>query len=311
MKKISLKYSLAGCLKVFFRNPIMSLAALCLLTSTLVVFAFTFAVTHNIDSISENEGNVCIFLSDECDEKGISTVRDILIGLTDEGVVDYVDYVSKSEALEEQKERYPEYSKLFASFTPENSPFKASYTVSVVNEYGYSKVKRAVDDLTFEKMDAEGNAIVYDPIYSVYDDGDAITEIENLGDNIVGVLGILIPIILLVCIVLISAVVRMGIFDKREEIALMRLIGTTHKYISTQFVFEGLFIGLMSSVGAVVVVRLLYNGIIAKIAENIKLFTPLEFSEIAIGVSAICLIFGVLSGVAGSLMATSRYIRND
>ncbi len=311
MKKISLKYSLAGCLKVFFRNPIMSLAALCLLASTLVVFAFTFAVTHNIDSISENEGNVCIFLSDECDENAISAVRDILSELTDDGVVDYVDYVSKSEALEEQKERYPEYSKLFASFTAENSPFKASYTVSVVDEYGYSKVRRSVEDLTFEKMDAEGKPVLYDPIYSVYDDGDAITEIENLGDNIVGVLGILIPITLLVCIVLISAVVRMGIFDKREEIALMRLIGTTHKYISTQFVFEGLFIGLMSSVGAVVVVRLMYNGIIAKIAEGIKLFTPLEFSEIAVGVSAICLIFGILSGVAGSLIATSRYIRKD
>ena len=311
MKKISLKYSLAGCLKVFFKNLIMSLAALCLLSSTLVVFAFTFAVTHNIDSISENEGNVCIFLSDECDENAISAVRDLLSKLTEDGVVDYVDYVSKSEALEEQKERYPEYSKLFASFTADNSPFKASYTVSVVDEYGYSKVRRAVDDLSFEKTDSEGNTIVYDPIHKVYDDGDAITEIENLGDNIVGILGILIPITLLVCIVLISAVVRMGIFDKREEIALMRLIGTTHKYISTQFVFEGLLIGIMSSVGAFVAVRLMYNGIISKIADGIKLFTPLEFLEIAFGVSAICLVFGILSGVAGSLIATSRYIRKD
>ena len=311
MKKISIKYSLSGCFKVFFKNFIMSVASLCLLASTLVVFAFTFAVTHNIDSISENEGNVCIFLSDECDESAISAIRDILGTLTDDGVVDYVDYVSKSEALEEQKERYPEYSKLFASFTADNSPFKASYTVSVVDEYGYSKVRKAVKDLTFEKADEEGNTLSYDPIYSVYDDGEAITEIEDLGDNIVGVLGVLIPITLLVCIVLISAVVRMGIFDKREEIALMRLIGTTHKYISTQFVFEGLLIGLMSAVGAIVAVRLMYNGIISKIAEGIKLFTPLDFSEIAVGVSAICFVFGILSGVAGSLIATSRYIRKD
>ena len=311
MKKISLKYSLSGCLKLFFRNPIMSLAALCLLASTLVVFAFTFAVTQNIDSISENEGNVCIFLSDECDENGVSAVRDILGELTKNKIVDYVDFVSKSEALEEQKERYPEYSKLFASFTGENSPFKASYTVSVVDEYGYSKVKKAVADLTFEKLDSEGNTVSYNPIHSIYDDGDAITEIEKLGDNIVSVLGLLIPITLLVCIVLISAVVRMGIFDKRDEISLMRLIGSTHTYISTQFVFEGLLIGLLSSAGAIIAVRLMYNAVITKIAEGIKLFTPLDFSQVAFGVSIICLVFGIMSGVAGSLIATTRYIRRD
>ena len=311
MKKISLKYSLSGCLKLFFRNPIMSLASLCLLASTLVMFAFTFAVTQNIDSISENEGNVCIFLSDECDENAVSGVRDILSTLTKDGIVDYVDYVSKSEALEAQKERYPEYSKLFASFNGENSPFKASYTVSVVDEYGYSKVKKAVTDLTFEKLGDDGETLSYNPIHSVYDDGDAIVEIENLGDNIVSVLGVLIPITLLVCIVLISAVVRMGIFDKREEISLMRLIGATHGYISTQFVFEGLLIGLLSSVGAIIAVRLMYNGIITKIAEGIKLFSPLAFSQVASGVIIICLAFGILSGVAGSLIATTRYIRKD
>ena len=311
MKKISLKYSLSGCLKLFFRNPIMSLASICLLASTLVMFAFTFAVTQNIDSISENEGNVCIFLSDECDETAIAEIRGILEKLKNDGVIDYADYVSKSEALEEQKERYPEYSKLFASFTGENSPFKASCTVSVVDEYGYAKVKKAVTDLTFEKLDDEGNAVSYNPIYSIYDDGDAIVEIEKLGDNIVSVLGVLIPITLLVCIVLISAVVRMGIFDEREEISLMRLIGSTHKYISTQFVFEGLLIGLLSSVGAIVAVRLMYNAVITKIAEGIKLFTPLAFSQVALGVIVICLIFGVMSGVAGSLIATTRYIRRD
>jgi translation elongation factor EF-1beta len=67
----------------------------------------------------------------------------------------------------------------------------------------------------------------------------------------------------------------------------------------------------MSAAGAIVTVRLMYNGIISKIAEGIKLFTPLDFSEIAFGVSAICIVFGILSGVAGSLIATSRYIRKD
>ena len=103
----------------------------------------------------------------------------------------------------------------------------------------------------------------------------------------------------------------MGIFDKREEISLMRLIGSTHKYISTQFVFEGLLIGLLSSAGAIIAVRLMYNAVITKIAEGIKLFSPLDFSQVALGVSIICLIFGIMSGVAGSLIATTRYIRRD
>ena len=144
MKKISLKYSIAGCFKVFVRSPIMALAALCLLTGTLVVFAFTFAVTHNIDSIGENEGNVGVFLSDECDENAVAEVREILLSLMDDKIVDDIDYISKSEALEEQKERYPEYLDNVGGFTVENSPYKARYVVSVVDDSGYSKVKNAI-----------------------------------------------------------------------------------------------------------------------------------------------------------------------
>lgn len=319
MKRFSLKYSIAGCFKVFVRSPIMALAALCLLTGTLIVFSFTFAVTHNIDSISENEGNVCVFLSDECDEKAVSDVREVLLALMDDKIVDDIDYLSKSETLEEQKERYPEYSKLFASFTPESSPFKASYTVSVTDESGYSKVKKAVKDLVFEKRDENGEAlraedgtvITYYPIDSIYDDGDAISDIEDAGDKLVGILGILIPIMLLVCIVLISAVIRIGIFDKREEISLMRIIGSTHTYISAQFVIEGITVGIVSSLLSVLTLRLMYNAIISKVAESVKLFTPLDFSEIAPGVIILCFVFGIFTGVAGSLLATSRYIRKD
>lgn len=319
MKKISLKYSLAGCLKVFVRSPIMALAALCLLTGTLTVFAFTFAVTSNIDSISENEGNVCIFLSDSCDEKAISDVREVLVSLMDKKVIDDIDYLSKTEALEEQKARYPEHSKLFASFTPENSPFKASYTVSVTDKGSYSEVKKAIEDLSYELKaedgtvvtDENGAPVTYDPIHGVYDDGDAINEIESAGDKLVGILGVLIPIMLLVCIVLISAVVRIGIFDKREEISLMRVIGSTHTYISAQFVIEGLLLGLVSAIASIPVTYLAYKPIMAKVAESVSFFTPLGFFKILPGVVAICLLFGLFTGLAGSLLATSRYIRKD
>ncbi len=311
MKKISFKYSLSGCFKVFFKNPIMSLASICLLASTLTLFAFTFSLTHNIDAVSENEGNVCLFISEDCDGDGLQKIRDILAELKEENVIDKVDYLSKSETLEMQKDRYPEYSKLFASFTPENSPFKASFTVSVVDEYGYSSVRRAFRDITFEKMLENGEKLVYAPIYSMYDDGDAISEIESLGDNIVKILGILIPITLLVCIVLISAVVRMGIFDKRDEISLMRVIGSTHTYISAQFVMEGILVGLLSSVLSFGVTRIMYNGVMTKIGEGIKLFSPLPFADVAPVLGLLCLLFGIMAGVAGALLATARYIRRD
>ena len=319
MKKINLKYSIAGFFKVFFRSLIMSLAALCLLTGTLMVFSFTYAVTHNIDAISESEGNVCIFLSDECDKEAVLKVEGVLAGLMNEGTIDSVDYLSKADALENERQRYPKYEKLFSTFTPENSPFKASFMVSVTSDEGYSAVKKAIKDLVFDKIDEngeilyaeDGTKLTYDPIDSVYDDGDAITEIENAGDRLVSVLGILIPLMLVVCIVLISAVVRIGIFDKREEISLMRIIGASHTYISAQFIIEGLAVGIVSSVLSVILLKPVYNALISKVAQSVKLFTPLAFSEIAPGVISLCLLFGIVAGVLGSLIATSRYISRD
>lgn len=316
MKKISLRYSLAGFFKVFIRSPIMALAAICLLTGTLLVFSFTFAATRNIDHISENEGNICILLSDDCDSTAISDIRQILVSMEENGIIDGIDYMSKSETLEQQKARYPEYSKLFASFTPENSPFKASYTVSVTDESGYQEVRKALDGLSFNKLDENGETVVdeigeavrYKAVAEFRDDGDAINDIEEAGDKIVSFLGILIPVMLLVCIVLISAVIRMGIFDQREEISLMRAIGATHTYISAQFIIEGLTLGIVSSVASLVILRAVYDPIAEKIAQSVKFFVPLAFSNVAPGAVLISCAFGVIAGLAGSLLASIRYI---
>lgn len=91
----------------------------------------------------------------------------------------------------------------------------------------------------------------------------------------------------------------------------MRIIGSTHTYISAQFVIEGITVGIVSSLLSVLTIRLMYNAMISKVAESVKLFTPLDFSEIAPGVIILCFVFGIFTGVAGSLLATSRYIRKD
>ncbi|MBQ8741983.1 MAG: permease-like cell division protein FtsX [Clostridia bacterium] len=316
MKKISLKYSVAGFFKVFVRSPIMALAALCLLTGTILVFSFTFAATRNIDHISENHGNICILLSDECDEKSNAEIRRILDGLRKKEIIDSIDYMSKSETLEQQKARYPEHSKLFASFTPENSPFKASFTVSVLDDSGYKKIREALSELSFDKLDENGEvlldevgeAIKYKAVAEFRDDASTIESIKSAGDKLVGFLGVLIPVMMLVCIILISAVVRIGIFDQREEISLMRAIGATHTYMSAQFIIEGLTLGAVSSIASIIIIGSVYGPIAKKLADSMKFFAPLAFSDIALGVIVISCVSGIVVGLAGSLLASTRYI---
>ena len=130
--------------------------------------------------------------------------------------------------------------------------------------------------------------------------------------NVAGVISIaLIAILLLVSVFIISNTIKLTTFDRRDEIAVMKMVGATNGFIRWPFVFEGLLIGLFGAMIGFGLQWLLYNAISTGIAgsDTLQILRVVSFEKIWWPVAAVFLLAGVLVGIGGSLTAIRKFLR--
>lgn len=121
----------------------------------------------------------------------------------------------------------------------------------------------------------------------------------------------LIAILLLVSVFIISNTIKLTTFDRRDEIAIMKMVGATNGFIRWPFVFEGLLLGLFSAVIAFGLQWLLHTAVARGIgtSDSLQILTVIPFEQIWQPVALVFLGAGILVGVGGSLTAIRRFLR--
>ena len=130
--------------------------------------------------------------------------------------------------------------------------------------------------------------------------------------NIAGVISIaLIAVLLIVSVFIISNTIKLTTFDRKDEIAIMKMVGATDGFIRWPFVYEGLLLGFISAVVAFALQWLLYRAIAQGIAasDTLQLLRVVTFDKIWMPVALAFLVVGLAVGVGGSLMAIRRFLR--
>ena len=130
--------------------------------------------------------------------------------------------------------------------------------------------------------------------------------------NVAGVISVaLIAILLVVSVFIISNTIKLTTFDRRDEIAVMKMVGATNGFIRWPFVFEGLLIGLFGAMIGFGLQWLLYNAISTGIAgsDTLQILRVVSFEKIWWPVAAVFLLAGVLVGIGGSLTAIRKFLR--
>ena len=100
-------------------------------------------------------------------------------------------------------------------------------------------------------------------------------------------------------------------FDRRDEIAVMKMVGATNGFIRWPFVYEGLLLGALSAVIAFGLQWLLYMAVAKGIAssDSLQILHVVPFTDIWYFVALVFLGAGVLVGVGGSLTAIRKFLR--
>jgi cell division transport system permease protein len=126
-----------------------------------------------------------------------------------------------------------------------------------------------------------------------------------------GVSFVLIAILLVISLFIMSNTIKLATFDRRDEIAIMKMVGATNNFIRWPFVFQGFILGIVGSLGAFIAQWIIYTIVTRSmfIADTLTLFTTLPFSSVAIPMFFVFIAFGFGVGVVGSTMAIKNNLR--
>jgi len=198
-------------------------------------------------------------------------------------------------------------------------------------EAGKAYSEQYADEEMFQDLDPaifrHRFAVQVSDLELVGETAEAIRQVENIADinafedvangfvavrNIASVVCVaLIAILFIVSMFIISNTIKLTTFDRREEIAIMKMVGATNGFIRWPFVYEGLLIGILSAGIAFGLQWLLYAAMVQGVNNSnaLQLVTLMEFETIWIPVAGVFALVGILVGVCGSLSAIRKFLR--
>lgn len=298
MKRIStFFYTLAQGFRSIFRNKWFSLASIATIGACLFLFGLFYSIVTNFQHIvktAEQGVSVTVFFQPGTSEERMKQIGDLILQRPE---VSEIHFISADEAWESFRGDYFEgYQDGFTENPLANSSNYEIYLSDVSMQNSLVTFLESIEDVRTVKRSE-------------------ITATTLTGVNLligyisVGIIGIL----LAVSIFLISNTVTIGISVRKEEINIMKYIGATDFFVRAPFVIEGMLIGLIGAAIPLGVIYVMYNYVLAYIAERFSaisnLLNFLTVKEIFHTLVPVSLAVGVGIGFLGSFTTVRKHLR--
>ncbi len=117
-------------------------------------------------------------------------------------------------------------------------------------------------------------------------------------------------VLLIVSLLIISNTVKLAMYDRKEEISIMKMVGATNGFIRLPFVVEGFILGMLSATIAFFLEWAMYNVLVTRLAEvdTLKLFSFVPFAELLQPMVATFAFAGLFVGVVGSWTSIRKFM---
>ena len=293
MKINNLGYLMKEGIRGIFLHGFMSFAAVCVTVACLLIVGSFSSLIYNVNIMVEdlNKTNeILVYIDTELPDAEAKSVGSQINQIAN---VQNAVFVSREEALEDF---IAEHQSNDAFSGVEASDLRHRYVVTLMDNTQMEQTVAAI----------EGIAGVA-KINAAYELAEGFTTLQNVL-HIASIA--VIAVLLIVSLLIISNTVKLAMYDRRDEIAIMKMVGATNGFIRLPFVVEGFVLGMMGAVLAFLLEWLMYDALVNRLAavDTLKLFSFVPFTQLLWPMIATFVAAGLFVGVVGSWTSIRKFM---
>lgn len=278
-------------------NRSMSVSSITVLTACLLLVGISAIILINIQTLVkdfEKQNVVVAFVEEGIEESAVYKVGTDLKMIPD---VIGVEFVSKEEGYAQMLEEFEVEEGLFDGII--ENPLPHSYRISVGNLENFSATLALIEQV--------------DNVESVRESQELVNQISTLQSSITAICIVLGIVMAIVSMFIISNTIRITMTSRKIDITVMKSVGATNTFICWPFMIEGIFIGLISGVVALIITIIVDRFEGMSLQSLLSMFGSEAVSLIDyLPVLIICyLVSGIVIGSIGSVVSIRKYLRKE
>ena len=289
-------YTLKQAFLQVFRNRTMSIASIFAITAMLLILSIFFILVINVNTaaqmIQNDYDSIEIFLEDDMTKQDAQTIVDDIS--VREGV-DEAYYKSRETAMDEFKDRWGKNAYLLDSL--KENPLPNSIVIMI------SDLEKATS--------LDETAATYDGVEDVKFYKDTVDKLLDATRFIQFAEIVIMVFLIIVSVVVVSNTIKLTVFNRSNEISIMKYIGATNWFIRGPFLAEGIIIGIISAGISVGVSAAMYRKIVEVIGDQV--FSVLSMPMVPVNFLVynftwIFLALGISIGACGSIISMRKFL---
>ncbi len=294
MKINNLGYLMKEGIRGIFLHGFMSFAAICVTVACLLIVGSFSSLMYNLNIIVEdlNKTNEILVYVDE--NLTDAEARSIGTKLNQIGNILQAEFVPRETALEDFIADHQEEAESFGGVVAED--LRHRFVVTLQD-----------NSLMEETVDAVVQVPGVVKIRAEFEMAEGFSTLQR----VLQVASIAVTVVLLaVSLLIISNTVKLAMYDRRDEIAIMKMVGATNGFIRLPFVVEGFTLGMVGAVLAFGVEWLMYDALVARIEvlDTLNLLAFAPFTELLAPMILTFVAAGLFVGVVGSWTSIRKFM---
>ena len=293
MKIRTSEYFVREVIVSMIRNRWMTFASIGTVTVSLFILGVFMMIVMNMTRLAselESQVQISVYLNDALTEEGRAEVEQMM---RDMNSISKIEYIPREQAMKRLEERLGD-QKYILDALGDSNPLPNSYDVTVKKPEQVQSTAVAIADLYGVDEAKYGQDVA-----------------SNLFDmtRLLRLFGFVLMVLLAgATIFIISNTIRLTVFARRKEIAIMKYVGATDWFIRIPFILEGMTLGFIGGGLAAISLRSFYSAMAAKIYSTLTFF-PLMPQYPFINYLTIALIVsGMIIGTIGSTISLKRFL---
>ncbi len=293
MKMNNIGYLLKEGLRGIFLHGFMSFAAVCVTVACLLIVGSFSALTYNVSIMVEdlNKTNeVLVYVDSDLPDAEAKSVGTKINRI--ENVMQST-FVSREQALQE-----------FVADHQEDDAFTGVEAQDLRHRFVVTLEDNTLIEQTVAEIEQIPGVAKINAAFELAEGFSTLQRVLQIASIAV------ISVLLVVSLLIISNTVKLAMYDRRDEIAIMKMVGATNGFIRLPFVVEGFALGMAGAALAFGLEWLMYDALVRRISQidTLQLFAFVPFKELLLPMVCTFALAGLFVGVVGSWTSIRKFM---